>query len=504
MPMIRLETMKLARKLIFALVVGIFAVMACNAYLRLRSQVLFFQADSERDLRAAARALASGIEAVWRQDGEQRAQDFVKEVNLLREEIDLRWVWLDELGVSEFPRGLSAVRIAALKGGNEATFVRDADAGERRYMYWPLLLTGLRPAALELSESLDREQSFIRTSQITILATALGMAIVCTLIVTAVGVWLVGQPMRLLIEKARRVGAGDLSGPLAVRQRDEVGELADEINAMCERLAAAQLQTERETDARIQAIEQLRHVDRLKTVGQLASGVAHELGTPLNVVSGHAGMIRGGELTSNEVAASADVISEQTRRMTSIIRQLLDFSRRNGPRMSEVDLREVVSSTLEMLAPLAERSRVALRLTDSDVGAAVHADRNQLKQAIANLVVNAIQATAQGGVVLLAVGGRHAEPAQGVDAEAGEFVEISVTDVGAGISADNLPHIFEPFFTTKDVSEGTGLGLAVAYGIVREHGGWIDVTSEAGKETRFSIVLPPVTRADQGERKDVA
>ena len=85
--------MKLARKLILALVVGIFVVMACNAYLRVRSQVQFFKVDSERDLRAAARALASGVEAVWRYDGEERAQRFVKDVNLLREEIDLRWVW---------------------------------------------------------------------------------------------------------------------------------------------------------------------------------------------------------------------------------------------------------------------------------------------------------------------------------------------------------------------------------------------------------------------------
>ena len=496
--------MKLARKLIFALVVGIFAVMGCNAYLRLRSQVKFFQLDSEHDLRAAARALASGIEAVWRQDGEDHAQRFVKEVNLLREEIDLRWVWIDDLGVTEFPPGLSAKRIAALKSGKEAIFVRDVADGQRRFMFWPVLLTGLQPVALELSESLGREQSFIRTSQITILVTALGVAIVCGLIAAAVGVWFVGRPMRLLSEKARRVGAGDLSGPLALRQRDEVGELADEINAMCERLAAAQRQTERATEARIQALEQLRHVDRLKTVGQLASGLAHELGTPLNVVSGHAGMIRGGELAPVEVAASADVITEQTRRMTSIIRQLLDFSRRNGPRLAEVDVDEVVSSTIEMLAPLAEKSGVSLCFPRAHVAMAVQADRNQLQQAITNLIVNAIQATSPDGVVSLTLHRRFAVPPHGVECAAGDFVEVSVCDAGVGIAAEHLPHIFEPFFTTKEVSEGTGLGLAVAYGIVREHGGWIDVASVIGNGARFSIVLPPIERSAQSERRDAA
>ncbi|MEW6269173.1 MAG: histidine kinase dimerization/phospho-acceptor domain-containing protein [Thermodesulfobacteriota bacterium] len=370
--------MRLARKLILALVVAIFAVMACNAYLRLRSQVHFFDVESERDLRATARALASGTEAVRRYDGEERARRFVQEVNLLREEIDLRWLWLEDLGVSELPPGLSPAHVDDLERGTEVTFVRDADSGQRRYLFWPLLLDGQRPAALELSESLRHEQSFIRTSQLTILLTALGVAMVCALIATAVGVWFVGRPMRLLSEKARRVGAGDLSGPLILRQRDEIGELAHEINAMCERLAEAQRQTRLETEARIQAIEQLRHVDRLRTVGQLASGVAHELGTPLNVVSGHAGMIRSGELSSEELARSAGVIVEQTRRMTAIICQLLDFSRRTGPKLAETELRALVARTVEMLSPLAEKSGVTMTLARGGEGARVRADHNQL------------------------------------------------------------------------------------------------------------------------------
>jgi signal transduction histidine kinase len=497
-------SMKLARKLILALVVGIFSVMAFNAYLRLQSQETFFKADSERDLRAAARALASGVEAIALNDGEALAQRFVRKVNLLREEIDLRWVWVDELGVSEFPPGLSDVRIDVLERGDDVTFVRSTSEGQRRFMYWPLPRTGPRAAALELSEPLDREHSFMRESQLTTLLTALGVSIVCALMSAAVGVWFVGRPMRLLSEKARRVGSGDLSGPLVLRQRDEVGELAEEINAMCDRLAAAQAQTARETEARIQAIEQLRHVDRLRTVGQLASGVAHELGTPLNVVSGHAGLIRSGDLSPAESAASTDVISEQTRRMASIIRQLLDFSRRTGPRLAEVDLREVTAGTLEMLAPLAEKRGVVLRLDAPSDGTVAHADWNQMQQAIANLVMNAIQATPPGGEVSVTIDRRRAVPPQGVETAADEFVDVCVRDAGDGIAAEHLPHVFDPFFTTKDVGEGTGLGLAVAYGIVREHGGWIEVESEVGAGTRFAIVLPPAGLQDDRERKAVA
>lgn len=482
--------MKLARKLIVTLCVAIFAAMAFQAILRLKSQERFFAADSLRDLRATARATASGIEALWRYDGEGRAQRFLQEVNLLREEIELRWVWIDDAGVAESALALDAQDLAKLRQGTEVNTVQDTDDGPRRLLYWPLPFGDARPAALEISESLDPEKDFIRTSQWTIVLTAVAVALACGLATTALGVWFVGRPMRLLTEKARRVGAGDLSGPLHLTQRDEIGELASEINAMCERLAEAQARSARETEARIHAIEQLRHADRLRTVGQLASGVAHELGTPLHVVSGHAGMIRAGDLSHDETIASAEVIAEQAQRMTAIIRQLLDFSRSRGPRPSDGDLGDVAASTLDLLGPFAEKRGVALRLerTAADTVAAV--DQNQMQQALTNLVVNAIQASGPGSEVLLQVGHAVCTPPEGIDGAPRACVVLSVVDHGSGIAPEHQTRVFEPFFTTKDVGDGTGLGLAVAWGIVREHGGWIEVASEPGRGSRFAIVLP--------------
>jgi two-component system NtrC family sensor kinase len=487
--------MKLARKLIVALCIAIFAVMALQAWLRLRSQEQFFAADSTRDLRATARAIASGTEAVWRYDGEGRAQRFVKDVNLLREEIELRWLWIDEEGVRDDGVDLDQSQLATLRAGQEVTLVHETDDGPRRFLYWPLPLGDVRPAALEISESLDPEEEFIRLSQWTIVLTAVGAALLCGLLTTALGMLFVGRPMRLLSEKARRVGAGDLSGPLRLGQRDEIGELASEINAMCERLAAAQAQSARETEARIRAIEQLRHVDRLRTVGQLASGVAHELGTPLQVVSGHAGMLRAGDLTRDESTASAEVIAEQAQRMTAIIRQLLDFSRRTGRTLGDGDVAALAASTLEMLTPFADKHGVTLRLESRDPHPVAAIDQNQMQQAITNLVVNAVQASAQSDEILIEVGRAHCTPPSGIDRSAGDYVVVTVRDHGAGIAAEHVPHVFEPFFTTKDVGDGTGLGLAVAWGIVREHGGWIEVTSAPAAGTRFTIVLPPAASA---------
>jgi signal transduction histidine kinase len=483
--------MKLARKLIVALCITIFAAMGFQAFLRLRSQERFFAADSLRDLRATARATASGVEAVWRYDGEARAKRFVQEVNLLREEIELRWLWIDDAGVAENELFIDPRQLAQLRSGTEVSRVAETDDGPRRFLYWPLPFGDARPAALEISESLDAEKEFIRTSQWTIVLTAVGAALICGLVTTALGVWFVGRPMRLLSEKARRVGRGDLSGPLQLAQRDEIGQLATEINAMCDRLAEAQQRSAQDTDARIRAIEQLRHADRLRTVGQLASGVAHELGTPLQVVSGHAGMIRAGDLSSDETLASAEVIAEQAQRMTAIIRQLLDFSRSAGRRAVDGDVGDVAASTLDMLAPFAEKRGVVLRLERDVTDTVAAIDHNQMQQALANLVVNAVQASTPGSEVVLQVGRDQRTPPQGIEGAPRTCVVLTVVDHGSGIARENQARVFEPFFTTKDVGDGTGLGLAVAWGIVREHGGWIEVASEPGRGSRFAIVLPP-------------
>lgn len=484
--------MKLAAKLIVALALGVFVVMAINTFFRLESEIALFTADTVRDLRAMARAVSAGAEAVWMHAGEPRAQQLVRDVNRTRDDMEIRWVWWDE--VESLPE-LEGGRMSRLDAGRIITFVKEEEGEERRYMYWPLRIGGDRPAALELRASLDSQYAFIAASRRIALFTALGISAVCALIAAAVGYFFVGRPIGLLRDKARRVGAGDLSGPLVLQQRDEIGELAGELNSMCDQLDEAQGRVAKEGEARIAMVEQLRHADRLKTVGQLASGVAHELGTPLNVVSGYARMIRRGELQAGEVHSSAGVIVEQTDRMTGIIRQLLDFSRRRGPELRATDLQEVTVRTLEMLGPLADKRQIELSLSSDGTAIPVEADPGQLQQALANLIVNAIQASPAGGTVGVRIARQRAQPPHEIGDEARDYGCVVVSDRGTGIAREDLPHLFEPFFTTKDVGEGTGLGLAVAYGIVREHGGWIDVESHVGEGSRFALFLRPVPDA---------
>ena len=149
---------------------------------------------------------------------------------------------------------------------------------------------------------------------------------------------------------ARRIGEGDLEARVHLRQKDELATLADAMNQMASGLAAARAQVAAETAARLATLEHLRHADRLGTVGKLASGVAHELGTPLNVVLGRAKMISSGEAEGDETRECALIITQQVQHMTGIIRQLLDFSRRRTPQRAPEDLSVVVVRTLHTAA----------------------------------------------------------------------------------------------------------------------------------------------------------
>jgi signal transduction histidine kinase len=257
---------------------------------------------------------------------------------------------------------------------------------------------------------------------------------------------------------------------------------------MCEHLVVAQRRIEQETAARIATLEQLRHTDRLTTVGKLASGVAHELGTPVNVVSARASMIASGAASRQESIEYARIIAEATTRMAKIIRQLLAFARRKPAVRAAHDVSRLARDTVEFLRPLAAKRNIDLVLRCDKSEAIALVDGGELQQALTNLVINAIQAMSHAGTIEISVDEDVEVPP--VRDSAVPYLRVRVRDEGEGISREHLAHIFEPFFTTKDVGEGTGLGLSVAHGIVEEHAGWITVETNASTGSVFTMYLP--------------
>ena len=298
--------------------------------------------------------------------------------------------------------------------------------------------------------------------------------------------------LKKLVKKTERVAEGDFSEPLEFKSNDELHDLANALNQMCSKLSEQQSRIEQETQSKFDAIGQLRHTDRLRTVGQLSSGIAHELGTPLNVVLGHADLIASGKMPDNEVVESAETIRAETKRMTGIVRQLMDFSRSKPTARAPVDLNTVVRSTIELLHSVSYKVNVNLLFDSAMESALVNADEEQLKQVFINLIMNAIQAMPDGGNVNAAIEFSELQPSAGRDIPASEsgYHCVSIRDQGLGMSPSALQRIFEPFFTTKEVGSGTGLGLSIAYGIIKEHDGWIDAESKEGEGSCFRIYLP--------------
>jgi two-component system, NtrC family, sensor kinase len=483
--------MNLTRKFILALGLTMLGVLSLGAAIRIRRDLARFETQRRASNGLLGRAVAGAAARTWSKVGLEQAFDLVKDANERESQVNLRWIWLDAPEGDPFAREVGLRGLRSIPPGQTMDVRARTPAGDFVYSYVPI--PGSRKAALEVKQSLAEERAHVREVLLHAVVLTLALAVMCGLLVAALCYLLIGKPMRLLVEKARRVGRGDLSGELHLPQHDEVSELAEEMNSMCARLGDAQRRAARESEARLQALEQLRHADRLTIVGRLAAGLAHELGTPLNVVSARAEIIQ--DSCENDlplIHTSARVVLDQTARMADILRQLLDFARRRPAQKAPTEVQGLTQKAVALLDGLARKRGVSLGF-DARSAPRVHADSGQMQQALANLIVNAIDAMPRGGPVTISVGRERVRaPADAGGAET-DCARIDVVDRGEGIGADALPHIFEPFFTTKRVGEGTGLGLSVAYGIVREHQGWIDVDSAPGKGSRFSIFIPAET-----------
>lgn len=330
------------------------------------------------------------------------------------------------------------------------------------------------------------------------------------------------RPLLRLVGGIDEVSRGDYTGAILRERNDEVGLLADRFNEMTRSLRKAREEILAGVDAKLQLEQRLRHSDKLATIGQLAAGIAHEVGTPLNVIGGRARVMAKRADDPQAVTKNAEIIASQAERITKIIQQLLDYARRKAPARAAVDLRHVCSSTLDFLEHQLQTRGIAASLhpfavtgpTALDVGPnadamlpppmpVVTGDADQLQQICLNLCMNAIQAMPDGGKLDLYLEGLSRRK-PGLDrARPGAYVMLAVADTGIGIDDVHLGRIFEPFYSTKNADSepggdggrtgGSGLGLSVSAGIVKDHDGWIECERRQpaqGGGTVFRVFLP--------------
>jgi len=306
----------------------------------------------------------------------------------------------------------------------------------------------------------------------------------------------------------RTIGALTVCSPepqaLDEEETSLLSELADDlafgIGVLREQAAHAHTEAERQ---KLEA--QFRQMQKMEAIGQLAGGVAHDFNNILTVIQGNASMLTMDNQKSGEVTECAQQIVQAAERAAGLTRQLLMFSRKQVMQPANRDLNDVIAQMTRMLQRILGED-VSLHSISTPNLPLIYVDTGMVEQVLLNLAVNSRDAMPKGGQLMIMTGKEvlnEEQASENPDAAPGTYVCLTVSDTGQGIAPEDLPRIFEPFFTTKEVGKGTGLGLATVYGIVKQHRGWITVTSELNRGTSFRIYFPAALDA-KAEIKNAA
>lgn len=355
---------------------------------------------------------------------------------------------------------------------------------------------------LDVEMSLARLDEMLADARHQMIWTVLSLLLITGAVTTAFVRRVIHQPVRRLHLGTEQIAHGDLDTRIDASGHDELSQLAEAFNRMAADLKAARSQitewSERLEEKVVEKTEELQRAQRqvlqmekMASLGKLSATVAHELNNPLSGILTYARLVEReladqeempGEV-KEELCEYLRLMQHECSRCGDIVKNLLLFARRrDGAPMAPVDLRELVDRSLMLIRHHLEISNIELHRQPFQGDPMIECDAGQLEQALVALLVNAVEAMSAPGM-------SEGELTVAMDGDA-EQVRIHVADTGVGIHPEVLPQIFEPFFSTKHEESGVGLGLAVVYGIVRRHGGTIDVESEVGRGTTFHLTLP--------------
>jgi signal transduction histidine kinase len=471
--------MKVGTRLALGLLACLTPVVSVYTYDRIRTSAQIFEDDLKRETRATELAL----NAAFRHDIKRGEwSDINDELQTIGEQgmavavlnrSGKLWYALPGFPVKPPPPDQYLSEIEA-KGSSE--FMQTANG---RYWFCRIARLGRDPTLgyllvardwTEVQEDLNRRiASSIGAGGIVVVLTAILIPLVARKYVSLP-----------LAELSRRVGSFSSGEPERELAGDEVTLITEEFRRLDRELTVARRRLLDESERKLELERRLRHSDKLATIGTLASGLAHEIGTPMGVIRGRAEHLLRSNPDPRKLNQGLEIIINQIDRISRIVRMLLDFGRRREPIRVTTDVRTIVQRTLHLLETEAERLSVSLV---SDLVAApllVDCDADQLQQVFVNLGMNALDSMAEGGTLRVSAERRASEN--------GGQVRLCFDDDGPGVDEQFKERVFDPFFTTKDPGKGTGMGLAVSQSIVRDHEG--EITLEPRTQgARFVVSL---------------
>lgn len=491
--------MKISTRLILHLTVVVSVVLIVASLLLLRQREQSLRIAAEDEVRAHAVTLRIALEENY---AANHVLDAQRLINRLRENASIYSVLLFNLAGNvelashpDIPEEIRYLKEArqVIATGEKIEIERQLGSEEVFSIIMPLMVNNQPVGALEIAQPISFVHAEIARMRGEIVMMAILLCATIFLVVLAVTNYSLTRPIQELLGGAAAMGRGELSHRVVVpRGGGELAELAQNFNRMADSLSKQRRQAERETEERLALERKLRHSERLAAVGHLAAGVAHEMGAPLQVIDGRAKQLINHNATPAEPhQRNLTIIRNQSERITNIVRNLLNLSRTYDLRRRPVNLPRLLTETIELVQPNADRDGILIEKSYSGL-CQIEADPNLLQQVFLNILSNAIQAMPRGGNLRV--------ECLETTREEHAFACISVADTGTGIPLEHLENIFDPFFTTKEVGHGTGLGLAVSSRIVEEHGGWIEAANNAEGGATFTVFLPVADLKTNGEK----
>jgi signal transduction histidine kinase len=482
--------MGLRLRLFFVLIVPLTLLVGLYAVVRVREEEAQLLAAEQRNASVAARAIQIAVENAVRDRQLADIRRLLSELVNRQEQIDririfdksLAPTLESEPGAVGGPVAAERIQrvitqgraeVVAEEGGSGDTFSYLMPLrGHKGEMVGAIEILFTSPGAKEKRERATRDV----ITRLGLLA--VGLAGLTTLVLSRQ----VLRPLSHLTRSIRALGEGAPGPPLPVKRRDELGEVAEAFNRMAEQLEGAGQRLLLESDRALELEQQLRRAETLAVAGKLTSGIAHEVGTPLNIISGRAEILLKSLPADHPGRPDLEVIVGQIDRISGIIRSLLDTVRQQKPEIQPVPIPPLLQRLVPLLDHLARRRGVTIGAKAAEPLPDVAADPNQVQQVLINLLMNALEATSRGG--------RISVEAWACPNDGRPGVAVAVSDTGSGIPGEALPRVFEPFFTTKPPGQGTGLGLSICRDILREHGGTLAVQSRSGQGTTFTAWMP--------------
>jgi len=351
---------------------------------------------------------------------------------------------------------------------------------------------------LDVQVSLASLQAAVRTYRMSVLGFTFVLIILLGTCLAFLTHRYVNDPVKELLTYTGRLARGELNVRIHAKHQDELGELAEAFDDMAEHLKQAQKELKdwgntleskvEERTAELRAIQsQLVQSAKLASLGELVAGIAHEINNPLTGILMFSSMTASHPLLDPILKPDLELITGETQRCAKIVQGLLDFSRASIPEKKSESIHAIIERTLSFLEQQTIFQNLEIIRQFDPLLPDIPVDREQLSQVFINMMINACQAMPEGGTLSIATGR--------TEQSASVFIEL--TDTGTGISPAHLEKIFDPFFSTKD-RKGTGLGLSISYGIIRNHGGRIEVRSRLKQGTTFTIVLPMEPGGESG------